>query len=79
MCERRPEPEPEWTPEQALQDFLDDVKAGKIKPAMLAIYWYEKTDDGLSVSYWRQGMDLLQLVALTSIAQRRAIAEATGE
>ena len=63
-----------WSPEQAIQTLLDDIKAGKIKPVKaIVMFFEEKEDGGLRPQRWFSNITRSEEVALTVLATRMAV------
>ena len=46
-----------WSPEDALEDLLNEIKAGRIKPTQLAIHYFEGTPEtGMKHDYSAAGL-----------------------
>ena len=67
-------PKPAWTPEQLVAEFLDEIKAGKVKPSNLMVFWLEETPDGnLRPHRWIANVTRAEEIAFHSLGITRAI------
>lgn len=57
-----------WNPEQCVEEFLDQIKSGNIKPTKIMIAFFEDSDDGrLIPSRWFANMNTIETVALIEL------------
>lgn len=63
-----------WSPVQALETLLADVKAGKIHPAQIVIVWTDSRSDGSKqVHRWKAQVDRTEEIAYLDVARLQAI------
>ncbi len=63
-----------WSPVQLLEEFLADVKAGKIAPIKLSLQYVEVTPAGSWLPRsWQAGCSRSEEIALLEIAKTNAI------
>lgn len=65
-----------WSPVQAIETFLADVKAGKIHPAQIVIVWTDSRSDGSKqIHRWKAQVDRTEEIAFLDVARLQAIEE----
>lgn len=65
-----------WTPEQLLEEFLADLRAGKIHPANLLVYWMDdegNPDGRLSPRRWIANVSRSEEIAFHTLGIHRAV------
>ena len=63
-----------WSPEDALEELLERVKAGKVKPVWLAIHYLEEEPDGGRRHHHQcAGLSYADHIALLTVALQRAL------
>lgn len=68
--------EPPWTPEKILEDFLADLRAGKVKPTNLMMFWLEREPNGnLRPHTWYANVDTTERIAFHQFGIHLAIEE----
>ena len=65
----------EWSCLDALEDTIQHIKSGEIKPESMAIHWWEKQDDGRTHHYQVSGLTYPEHIALLSLAEYRVITD----
>ena len=69
-----------WTPIQLLEQLLEDVKAGLVKPAsVLAILVVENDQGGFALESWRSQMDWTEEFTYLEIARQQVLRNRTRE
>lgn len=65
----------DWTPEEALEWLLGEIKAGRIEASSLIIHWFEPKPDGASdeLMQLHSKMTHESIVALLAAAQHLAL------
>ena len=58
----------EWTPLDALEDLVKDIKDGKCKPTQLIVHMFEEHDNGKDHSYVAAGIAIPEHIALLQVA-----------
>lgn len=64
-----------WSPEQALEEFLADLRAGKVAPVKMILLFFEEGErkHALHPHCWYVNINPCEEVALLAMAQHRAI------
>lgn len=63
-----------WTPESCIQEFLDDVKAGRVVPNNVMIFYVEENKEGRLVPhYWLQNVSHSEQIAYGTLIQQMAL------
>lgn len=76
LVERRPTTPDPWTAESCVAEFLEEIRAGNITPAMLAIHYFVREEDGnLRPHVWTQNMSRPEQIALAFVAIDRVLTE----
>lgn len=65
----------EWSCLDALEDAIQRIKSGEIKPMGMAIHFWEKDDDGRTHHYQVAGLTFPEHIALLSLAEHRVITD----
>jgi len=66
----------EWSALDALEDLMQDIKAGKYNPSSLCIHFWEKNEDGSRTHHYQvAGLTFPEHIALLATAQHRVITE----
>jgi hypothetical protein len=74
LVERRPPVDDPWSPLEMLEEFVADVKSGKVQPANLAIHWCERTErGGLRPNVVFANMDATEAVAFGQLQTQMAL------
>jgi len=65
-----------WSPDQAVEQFLQEMRDGKVTPVKLMILFFEETaDHALKPRRWFVNISRTEEVALTVLATQMAIEE----
>jgi hypothetical protein len=65
-----------WSPEQAVEEFLQEIKDGKTKPVKMIIMYFEEKENGnLKPHRWFANINRAEEIALTTLANHMAIEE----
>lgn len=63
-----------WSPQDALEDLLAEIRAGRIKPTSLAIhYWEGMPESGLEHHYSAAGLTYPSHIALLTVGLDRVV------
>lgn len=69
-----------WTPLQLLEQLLEDVKAGTVKPsAILTVLVVENDQGGFALESWRSQMDWTEEFTYLEIARQQVLRNRTRE
>ncbi len=64
----------QWSPEEALVQALEDLRAGRIKPRSVIIEFIEDGEDGvIDVSAYRANLDWKEEIAIRAIRLQDSI------
>jgi hypothetical protein len=73
-------PEKAWSAVECLEEFLADVKAGKVTPDKVMIFYTEPLPDGNQMPhYWVQNVSVTERIAYGALIQRIGIEEWRNE
>jgi len=63
-----------WSGEQCVEEFLGEIKSGKIKPTKLMILWFSEGEDGrMRPHRWFANMSRTEEIALLQLAIQMGI------
>jgi hypothetical protein len=65
----------EWSCLDALEDTIQRIKSGEIRPTCMAIHFWEKHDNGRTHHYQVSGLTFPEHIALLSLAEHRVITD----
>jgi hypothetical protein len=78
LAERRPV-EKDWSPVELLEELLAEVKAGRIDPACLMVFWTSRSADKSETPHsWSAGVTYAQGIAFCELEKMRLIAKWRG-
>jgi hypothetical protein len=76
LADRRPAPEFKWSPLEALEKLIDEIKTGVTSPKNLIVFYMEEGPDGRSSPVvWSSNMNIAESIGLAHLFIGRAIEE----
>lgn len=76
LVERRPPIDKPWSPVELLEEFVAEIKAGKVKPDNLMVFFLESQPDGRQRPHvWSANVSRAEAIAFCQLETARSIEE----